>query len=281
MANPQVENGHVKIANEIVEQLARINLSNYEWRILMVILRKTYGWNKKTDNISLSQFEDSTGIKSQHIAVALKRLVKSNVITKHNGSKVMEYGLQKDYSKWLNKQQPLLKQVVPIQVVPNGVVPEMVVPIQVVHATPSGSTDSGSPLVPIQVVPATLTASTDSGSNKRQYKDNITKDIVLSNIYNSYETNMGQTLTPAISEELKLLAIEYPEEWFTEAVKIAVNNQKRSLYYVKGILKRWKIEGFKSNIINPPNKQNTGYKINPNQYSDVRDYGKYGTTPTP
>ena len=43
MANPQSENGHIDIANEIGEALSRINFSAYESRILWVIWRKTYG----------------------------------------------------------------------------------------------------------------------------------------------------------------------------------------------------------------------------------------------
>jgi len=167
MANPQVENGHVKIANEIIEQLAKINLSNYEWRLLMIILRKTYGWNKKTDCISLSQFQESTGIKTQHISVALKRLLKSNIIVKNNGSKIMEYGLQKDYTKWINKRTLLPIQVVPNQVTPNEVTPNEVTPNQVTLENQSGTTDSSNPATTDSSNPIEPTATTDSGSNKR------------------------------------------------------------------------------------------------------------------
>jgi len=61
MANPQPENGHTDIANEIIEALWKINLSSYEWRVLLYLLRKTYGWHKKTDQISLSQFSGKSG----------------------------------------------------------------------------------------------------------------------------------------------------------------------------------------------------------------------------
>jgi len=41
MANPQIENGYLKIAHEIAQALARVNLSAYESRVLWVIWRKT------------------------------------------------------------------------------------------------------------------------------------------------------------------------------------------------------------------------------------------------
>jgi hypothetical protein len=52
-ANPQLENGYTQIANELIEALARFNLSPYESRLLWYIARKTYGYQKKTDAISL------------------------------------------------------------------------------------------------------------------------------------------------------------------------------------------------------------------------------------
>jgi len=99
MANPQLENGHVRLANEIVEALCKVNLSAYESRILWFIFRKTYGWNKKSDRISYTQFEE-TGIARRHIARTLRHLRTRDIITiKGNGHK-LEYTLQKDYTKW-------------------------------------------------------------------------------------------------------------------------------------------------------------------------------------
>ena len=62
MSNPQAENGDTAKANEIVEHLWMMNLSSYEWRVLWYPFRKTYGWNKKTDRIALSQFSKDIGI---------------------------------------------------------------------------------------------------------------------------------------------------------------------------------------------------------------------------
>lgn len=165
MANPQVEDGHTKIANELIDNFARINLSKYEWRIIWALLRKTYGWNKKTDFISLSQFQNITSISSQHVVRTLSQLLAKNMITKKNGSKVMEYGLQKDYTKWINTTVPLPIQVLPIQVVPQEALPIQVLPIQDKGTTCSGSTP-------------TPTGTTSSGSNKRHIKDNIQKTYI-------------------------------------------------------------------------------------------------------
>ncbi len=96
MANPQGDKNYTRISNGILEALATAKLSNYEFRILMVILRKTYGFQKKKDWISLSQFSAVTGIKLSHISRTIKKLKEKNIILK-NGRTT---GMQKDYERW-------------------------------------------------------------------------------------------------------------------------------------------------------------------------------------
>ena len=97
MANPQREDGHVDIANEIVEALAKITLSSYEIQVLWVVFRKTYGWHKKEDRITNTQIADMTGIAETHVSRTIKILIKKNLITK-NGKTL---AFQKDYDQWV------------------------------------------------------------------------------------------------------------------------------------------------------------------------------------
>jgi len=97
MANPQAEDGHVDIANEIVEALAVTYLSSYESQVLWAIFRKTYGWHKKEDWITGSQLVEMTGITKGHISRTLKKLIERNMVNK-NGKKL---SFQKDYDKWV------------------------------------------------------------------------------------------------------------------------------------------------------------------------------------
>ena len=100
MASPQVENGYTHIANELLEALAKINLCAYERRVLLVIVRKTYGWHKSNDWISLSQLAMGTGIRKAHVCRTINSLKARNIIRKGKNKHV---GLQKDYEKWVNK----------------------------------------------------------------------------------------------------------------------------------------------------------------------------------
>ena len=95
--NPQVEDGHIQIANETAEALARTELSGYESRYLWVLWRKTYGWHKKEDVISNSQFVEATGIRKQHIWRIEQRLIQRKIVTK-NGYKLR---FNKHYKDWI------------------------------------------------------------------------------------------------------------------------------------------------------------------------------------
>ena len=101
MVSPQIENGYTRIANELLEALCKINLSAYESRILWTLIRKTYGFQKKTDRISLSQFSKETGLDRRHAHRALRNLEMRKVIVTYRGDKRRPtYCFQKDYVKW-------------------------------------------------------------------------------------------------------------------------------------------------------------------------------------
>jgi len=101
MANPQAENGHIDIANEIAEALMKVNLSAYESRILWFIFRKTYGWNKKEDWISLSQFSMCTGLDRRLVHRAIKSLSsKKMIVINKDDSNHITYGFQKNWEQW-------------------------------------------------------------------------------------------------------------------------------------------------------------------------------------
>ncbi len=102
MASPQCEDGFTSIANEIIEALWKVNLSSYETRVLWYLFRKTYGWQKKTDMIALSQFSADIGIDRRHVHRALKNLSSKQVIVTYRGDgSILSYGFQKDYEKWV------------------------------------------------------------------------------------------------------------------------------------------------------------------------------------
>jgi len=102
MSNPQVENGYVKIANEIIEAFAMYRLSGQERQIVDVVLRKTYGFNKKEDVISMGQFSKLTGINRPCVARLLKTLLSKKIlcVTQKDNTNGNSYIFQKDFEQW-------------------------------------------------------------------------------------------------------------------------------------------------------------------------------------
>jgi DNA replication protein len=62
------------------------------------------------------------------------------------------------------------------------------------------------------------------------------------NIFQMYESNLGP-LTPMIADALRDAETTYPAEWIEDAIRIAVERNKRSWRYVDAILRRWQQEG--------------------------------------
>ena len=118
MASPQLKDGYITIANEIMEALANTRIPGEARQVLDVILRKTYGWNKKEDEISLSQFKKATGLLSPNIIRARGKLSKMNIISviQKDNTDTTTYRFQKDYTKWkpLSKKITLSKRIISV-----------------------------------------------------------------------------------------------------------------------------------------------------------------------
>lgn len=100
MASPQKENGYTPIANEIMEALCSQQITSSAFRVVLCIIRKTYGWQKKQDTISLSQIKKMTQL-DRSVVNGLKELERKNIIfITRNSYKSNTIGFNKNYQKW-------------------------------------------------------------------------------------------------------------------------------------------------------------------------------------
>ena len=110
MASPQKEHGYVPVANEIYDAFVRTRIPGEARQVLDLIIRKTYGYQKKEDAIALSQFVEKTGMRKPDVCRALAKLLTMNVIVSEKANDrfgVTKYSLNKNYEKW----QPLAKKL--------------------------------------------------------------------------------------------------------------------------------------------------------------------------
>jgi phage replication O-like protein O len=106
----QLENGFTKIANELLDGLVLSDLTSQEIKIVLAILRRTYGWGKKEDEISVSQFELLTKLDRRNIVKTVRALAERGAITRVCGKKmkygqpVYKYGISKNYYCQINNR---------------------------------------------------------------------------------------------------------------------------------------------------------------------------------
>ena len=110
MASPQKENGFTPIANEILEALVKAGLLGSELALVLFVIRKTYGWKKKHDIISLTQFEKGTGLSRPTVVKTLKNVLTKNLLVKTPlPSKKWAWSFNKNYETWVVKASLLVK----------------------------------------------------------------------------------------------------------------------------------------------------------------------------
>lgn len=112
MANPNTENGYIKIANELMEAICRTRIPGEARQCLDAIIRQTYGYSKKLDKISMSQISDLTGLARPSVARAVKTLLEMNIITKNMNGYINVLGINKDYDSWNLISKTIIPKVV-------------------------------------------------------------------------------------------------------------------------------------------------------------------------
>ena len=116
MQNPKLENGYTRIANEILENIAKTKLNGTQFKIVMVIWRYTYGFCRKEHEFSLSFLSQATDTNKNQIKRELNALIEKNIITvvkdaDFNSSRVLSFN--KLFEQWsLDKTQGTKKDTV-------------------------------------------------------------------------------------------------------------------------------------------------------------------------
>jgi phage replication O-like protein O len=108
MANPQKENGFTPIANELIDYLCKMSFNGTQFRIIFVVFRYTYGFNRKEHELSETFIASALGTHKRQIQRELKSLLDMNVLevikpATFNSSRVVAFN--KYYDRWLINQQ--------------------------------------------------------------------------------------------------------------------------------------------------------------------------------
>ncbi len=108
-----LDDGFTRIANEILEAVMHAGLSQHQLLVFMAVMRKTYGFNKKSDWVSNEQLSELTGILPHKCSSAKSALVKQGILTQ-TGRVI---GINKTVSEWSSlpvkgtEKKPYLEKV--------------------------------------------------------------------------------------------------------------------------------------------------------------------------
>lgn len=110
-ASPQLENGYTRLANELLDALISAKLTARQWAVFMAVVRKTYGFNKKDDDIGLSQLVGMTGIAKAHVSVAVRELAARRILTREMGTYGHRLGINKNHKAWIGVTESVTQDI--------------------------------------------------------------------------------------------------------------------------------------------------------------------------
>ena len=104
--NPQIEDGYTRIAtgsekNDVLMALVRAQLTGVEYQIILYVIRKTWGYNKKDESISLTQMAYYAQKSRRAITYSTQSLENRRLLVRKRVSgKMSLYSLNKNFTSW-------------------------------------------------------------------------------------------------------------------------------------------------------------------------------------
>lgn len=91
-----LDDGYARLSNMLLEEYAGADLTKRQFKVLLAILRKTYGWSKPMDRISDSQISEIAKLPVKRCNEAKLELVRMGLIKQQGGM----FGPNKNVSEW-------------------------------------------------------------------------------------------------------------------------------------------------------------------------------------
>ncbi len=101
MASPQIEKGHVKIANDLFERILEYPFTGVELKIVWAVIRYTYGWNRTKAHMTFYQISKMINQDRSNVRKSVHKLNKEKVMFMQmcrDGSFLI--GINKNYDEW-------------------------------------------------------------------------------------------------------------------------------------------------------------------------------------
>ena len=99
-----------QLPNAVIDDLLA-DLTGAELKCYLYVLRKTKGWNREEDAISVSQFMKVTGLSNRKVIDACERLVELGLLEQKTGANKVKVFSVKDYKIGGSEESSLVKKV--------------------------------------------------------------------------------------------------------------------------------------------------------------------------
>lgn len=96
-----LDNGYLRVANEIQDALCALQLAGREWQVLNAIIRLTWGWQKKEDRIQNILIEEKTKLGRNPVSESVGVLEVRGIIHVRRIGQNRYISINKNVSEWV------------------------------------------------------------------------------------------------------------------------------------------------------------------------------------
>src|SRR6266849_5018184 len=89
-------NRFVRVPSKLLDALLNVPLNGTQWRILLWVIRQTYGWNRDTVPFSWYRIARYLSVDRGGVVKAGNKLLQATVLYKQGD----RLGIQKEYERW-------------------------------------------------------------------------------------------------------------------------------------------------------------------------------------
>jgi phage replication O-like protein O len=226
----QTENGFVQIHPAILDLLAEADLNASEFKCVLFLLRKTYGWGKKEDTLSYGQIAEATSLSRRGVINSMQSLIDKRVVfardTKIGRNGCRTYGFNKYFEQWLDVLNGEQSFTIPDD--ENGEPP----------CTISPANGEQSFTIKPEMVNNPSLEMVNNPAPTIDKKENNSSSAAAA-VFACWKDNMPGTMSTILADDLGDLVDTYGSDTVVRAITEAVRSNGRSVRYVAKILENW------------------------------------------
>lgn len=102
--SPQLEDGYTRLANELLEAVLGLGFTQRQLLVVLAVIRKTYGYGKKQDDMSAAQIGQLCNMERNHVTEVIGQLVQMQVLTRATGAYGLVLGINKRHKQWIKPE---------------------------------------------------------------------------------------------------------------------------------------------------------------------------------